>query len=129
MGVSNRDLVLQHHDARTHVVQLLEALKAHAPPAERPVSSLREAARLTSLQWSWETRARAGENWLGVRLAEEEEARALAEHQRTVAEERATELERALTASQALVEEMRATRAWRLAARYWALKARLPGRA
>ncbi len=125
MGAANRDLVLQHHDARTHVVELLEALKAHAPPAERPVSSLREAARLTSLQWSWESRARAGENWLGVRLAEEQDARALAEHHGAVAEERAAELERALAASQALVEEMRATRAWRLAVRYWALKARL----
>jgi hypothetical protein len=125
MGAANRDLVLLHHDARTHVVELLEALQAHAPPAERPVSSLGEAARLTSLQWSWETRARASESWLGVRLAQEQDARALAEHHRAVAEDRAAELERALAASEALVEEMRATRAWRLAARYWALKSRL----
>jgi hypothetical protein len=125
MGAANRDLVLQHHGARTHVVELLEALKAHAPPGERPVSSLQEAARLTSLQWSWESRARAGENWLGVRLADEQDARTKAEHHRALAEARAAELERALAASQELVEEMRATRAWRLAVRYWALKARL----
>ena len=132
MGAANCDLVLQHHDARTHVVELLEALQTHAPPAERPVSSLQEASRLTSLQWSWESRARASESWLGDKLAEEQDARALAEHNRALAEhhraladERAVELERALAASQALVEEMRATRAWRLAVRYWALKARL----
>ncbi|MGZ4257256.1 MAG: hypothetical protein ACXVRE_05780 [Gaiellaceae bacterium] len=132
MGAANRDLVLQHHDARTHVVELLEALGEHAPPAERPVSSLREAARLASLQWSWESRARASESWLGAKLAEAQDARALAEHHRAVAEERAAELERRLAElergfaeSQALVEEMRATRAWRVASRYWALKARL----
>ena len=125
MGAANRDLVLQHHDARTHAVELLEALGEHAPPAERPVSSVREAARLASLQWSWESRARASEGWLGARLAEEQDARALAVHSQAVAEERAAELERGLAESRALVEEMRATRAWRLAARYWALKARM----
>ena len=125
MGAANRDLVLQHHDARTHVVELLEALEAHAPPAVRPVSALREAARLTSLQWSWESRARSAERWIGSTLAEAQDARALAEHHLALAEARVAELERALAASQALVEEMRATRAWRLAVRYWALKARL----
>jgi hypothetical protein len=135
MGAANRDLIVQHHLARPHVVELLEALKAHGPAAHRPVAAERELARLARLQWSWEARARelrGSETWLGERLAEEQDARALAQHHRALAEhdraladERAAELERALAASQALVEEMRATRAWRLAVRYWALKARL----
>ncbi len=31
MGIANRDLVLQHHNARDHVLALLAALEAHSP--------------------------------------------------------------------------------------------------
>jgi hypothetical protein len=57
MGPVNRDLVLQHHDPRDHVLALLEAL-GEQRPRERPRAPLRELARLTALQWSWEETAR-----------------------------------------------------------------------
>ena len=57
MGVVNRDLVLQHHSARDHVVELLQAI-ADRVPQDRVPAPLEELARLTSLQWSWEESAR-----------------------------------------------------------------------
>ena len=56
MGAVNRDLAIQHHSARDHVVELLAALVS--PPKERPSAPLRELARVTALQWSWERFAR-----------------------------------------------------------------------
>jgi hypothetical protein len=57
MGPVNRDLVLQHHSARDHVVALLAAIGDGAPGA-RPDAPFRELARLTAMQWSWELTAR-----------------------------------------------------------------------
>lgn len=57
MGAVNRDLVLQHHSARDHVVALLNALGERRPQA-RERTALQELARLTALQWSWEATAR-----------------------------------------------------------------------
>jgi hypothetical protein len=57
MGSINRDLVLQHHSARDHVVALLAAIGDRAPAA-RPDAPFRELARLTAMQWSWELTAR-----------------------------------------------------------------------
>jgi hypothetical protein len=57
MGSVNRDLVLQHHDPRAHVLALLEAIGGLAPQ-ERPRAPLQELARLTALGWSWEETAR-----------------------------------------------------------------------
>jgi hypothetical protein len=57
MGPVNRDLVLQHHDPRNHVLELVRAIGEHRSQ-ERPRAPLRELSRLTALQWSWEETAR-----------------------------------------------------------------------
>jgi Glycosyltransferase Family 4 len=57
MGTVNRDLALQHHNARDHVVALLDAIEDHEPQKRSP-APLRELARLTAMQWSWELTAR-----------------------------------------------------------------------
>ena len=57
MGVVNRDLVLQHHSARDHVIALLGAIGERVPQ-ERAPAPLQELARLVALQWSWELTAR-----------------------------------------------------------------------
>jgi hypothetical protein len=120
MGIANRDLVVQHHNARDHVLELLAALKAHAPAPERP-SSLDELARLAKLQWSWEhlaRRLRIEEGALHERLAEAEAAAARARESAALDRAEALALEQELA-------ELQSTRAWRVAARYWRLKERL----
>ena len=57
MGATNRDLVLQHHSARNHVIALLAAIDGRAPRGRSP-APLREMARLIAMQWSWELTAR-----------------------------------------------------------------------
>ena len=57
MGAVNRDLILQHHGARDHVVALLAAI-AEREPGERAPDALREVGRLTALATSWELTAR-----------------------------------------------------------------------
>lgn len=57
MGIVNRDLVAQHHSARDHAIEFVNAI-AERQPRERPAAPLRELARLTSLQWSWQQLAR-----------------------------------------------------------------------
>jgi hypothetical protein len=53
MGQVNRDLVLAHHDARTHAYELVSLFR-RLNGAEAPVGPLRELARLVRLQWSTE---------------------------------------------------------------------------
>ena len=57
MGPVNRDLVLQHHSARDHVIALLAAIGDRAVVA-RPEASAQGTPRLTAMQWSWELTAR-----------------------------------------------------------------------
>lgn len=57
MGATNRDLVLQHHSARNHVIELLAAIDGRAPRGRSP-APLQEMARLIAMQWSWELTAR-----------------------------------------------------------------------
>jgi hypothetical protein len=57
MGTVNRDLILQHHSARDHVIALLDAIKQIAPQ-ERPVAPFQELARLIALRSAWEVTAR-----------------------------------------------------------------------
>ena len=147
MGNANRDLVLQHHRARDHVIELLAALDV--PRRERPPAPLRELARLTTLQWSWERFARDGQAAqarLYDRLVLAEQAAAEANrdraelHERLVlAEERAAEAsanaererleagerraEAAALSTQ--LEAINTTRAWRLCLRYWRWRGRL----
>ena len=129
MGAANRDLVIQHHSARDHVIELLSALVG--PPKERPAVPLRELARLTALQWSWERSAREGQHAqasLHERLVVAEQASEASATAANVERERAATLERAAGAAVALRAELdtiHASRAWRLAASYWRWRERL----
>ena len=129
MGAVNRDLVIQHHDARNHVIELLSALVS--PPKERPAVPLRELSRLTALQWSWERFAREGQHAqasLHERLvfteqaAEASAAAANAERARVEVLEGVAGEAASLRAD---LEEIKASRAWRLVARYWRWRQRL----
>ncbi len=122
MGAVNRDLVIQHHDARDHVIELLSALVD--PPTERPSVPLSELARLTALQWSWERFAREAQHEqasLHERLLVAEHASEASAATAKAEKERADILERAAdwaVTLQADLEEIHATRAWRLTMRY-----------
>jgi len=123
MGVANRDLVIQHHSARDHVVELLSALVSPTP--ERPPVALRELARLTALQWSWERFARESQQaqaMLHERLVLAEHASEESASAARAERERAESLEQAAgraAGMQADLDSIHASRAWRLAARYW----------
>jgi hypothetical protein len=126
MGTVNRDLVLQHHNARDHVVALLAAIGERAPQT-RPPAPLQELARLTALQWSAEATARQfrGAYWgLTARVSQLErdavQATARAEQ---ATRERDQAIGRAAAADDQL-RSMRATRAWRLARAWWRLRDR-----
>jgi hypothetical protein len=96
MGVVNRDLVLQHHSARDHVIALLSAIGEHAP-RERAPAPLQEIARLVALQWSWELTAREFRqmHWpLRELAARSEQASAHAAEAARLATERAERSER-----------------------------------
>jgi hypothetical protein len=54
MGQVNRELVLAHHDARTHAYELVELFRRVNPRAEPAAGPLRELARLVRLQWATE---------------------------------------------------------------------------
>ncbi len=122
MGTANRDLVVQHHSARDHVIELLAAVAG--PAQERAPAPLRELSRLTSLQWSWERFAREGQHAQAVL----HERLVLAEHQRAEAEQQRAEAERVRDevldqAGKAAVlhtelEAIQASRAWRLSSLY-----------
>jgi hypothetical protein len=129
MGAVNRDLVIQHHSARDHVIELLDALVA--PPKERPSVPLRELSRLTALQWSWERFAREGQHAqasLHERLVLAEQA-AAASAAAANAESRRNEILEGVAGEAAVLradlETIHASRAWRLVARYWRWKERL----
>jgi hypothetical protein len=77
MGVVNRDLVLQHHSARDHVIALLSAIAERAPQGRCP-APLQEMSRLIALQWSWERTAREFQSMLHARFTAE--ARQANEH-------------------------------------------------
>jgi hypothetical protein len=135
MGTANRDLVLQHHRARDHVIELLAAVGEVAAPAERPSLPLRELGRLTALQWSWEQLARQwqhGHAAMHERLVDAEqrallaeqaaaEARAGAERELAAALSRASEVD----PLRAELDAIQASRAWRLARRDWDWRSRL----
>ncbi len=105
MGWVNRDLVLQHHDARSHVQRLLEVLRG--PAGRRRESPSSHAAIARSLRTTWRAQLRADA------IAREAEravdaARAEAKRARDEASARTAELDalrsRALEAEQALQE-------------------------
>jgi len=57
MGVTNRDLAMAHHDARSHCESLLELFERLVPRTESTSAPLDELARLTRLQWRADARA------------------------------------------------------------------------
>jgi hypothetical protein len=134
MGAVNRDLVLQHHGARDHVIALLAAIAEGEPQARDP-APLRELARLTALQWSWELTAREFRtmHWpLREYSARKEQAAAAAtehaarsEQLAAAAAEEARRAFRQRDELQAELDALRGTRAWRLATAFWRLKRRL----
>jgi hypothetical protein len=127
MGTANRDLTVQHHHPRDHVLALLAALGERSP-APRPQAPLRELARLTALTWSWESAARQrrdAEGALRVQVADVSAAAARAEAHARDLERRLAEAEARASALDRRVSAMRATRAWRLAERWWRVQARL----
>jgi hypothetical protein len=152
MGAVNRDLVLQHHNARDHVVELVRAFHDRVPQP-RPRAPLQELARLTALQWSTEETARYVRYMLWLlrtrttqteaALAElsqaAHEARVERDHARLELDEVRREWDEALRAvaaarveRQEAVEEqaaMRATRAWRVAEVMRRARLRATGRA
>ncbi len=122
MGAVNRDLAIQHHSARDHVIELLSALVS--PPKQRPEAPLRELARLTALQWSWERFSREAQHaqaslherlLVAERVAEEWETTANAERERAEVLQRAADWAVGLEAD---LKSIHASRAWRLAGRY-----------
>ncbi|MEA2190449.1 MAG: hypothetical protein QOI73_570 [Solirubrobacteraceae bacterium] len=133
MGVANRDLVLQHHSARDHVVAFVGAISEHAP-GERPhaPAPLRELSRLVALQSSWEVTAREfrAMHWMmRDELARQEQAAYAAHHAAAAAAARAEHAEaRAEHAEaraghvEAQLAQIRASRAWRLACRFYDMR-------
>ena len=108
MGAVNRDLALQHHSARDHVIQLIAGLEG-LRPGPRPSAPLRELARLTSRQWSSEREAHALRR--DMRALNERTESALAEAQRETdrAEQALAEVGRAAAdAEHALADARRA---------------------
>jgi len=75
MGQANRDLVLAHHDARSHAYALVELFRRLSPRPEPAAGPLRELARLVRLQWATEQDAMA----LRQALVEERERAVVAE--------------------------------------------------
>ncbi len=152
MGSANRDLVMQHHNARYHVMELVAAIDAHKArdgaqrPQRRPPMPLRELSRMTALHCSWEALARSHQVSAGIliervqhveeAMAEESQALANAESERLQALARVAELEQRsaddaarVLAAEAEIEQMRATRARRLACQYWRIARRSRGSA
>ena len=153
MGTVNRDLVLQHHRARDHTIALLAAIDEREPQ-ERSPAPLRELARLTALQWSWELTAREFRSMFWpmrehvvrterVSARAGEAARELArdrDHARARADALEAQLADARSAAgevaalraeleerEARIEAMRSTRAWRLASVFWRIRSRIRG--
>ena len=134
MGMANRDLVVQHHSARDHVIEFLAAVAALGAQERRPMP-LRELARLTALQWSWERFAREAQHaqaLLHERLLVAEQAagnaeREAAEHVANAERERAEVLERAgeVADLQAELDAIRASHTWKLARPYRRWRGRL----
>jgi hypothetical protein len=110
MGITNRDLIVQHHDARDHAIEFVKAIDVREP-IERPAAPLQEFARLTSLQWSWERLAHGlqGERaeWV-ERIQHAEQRAADADAVAAAQVERVQHLERIAAEAEAAAEGERA---------------------
>jgi hypothetical protein len=135
MGVVNRDLVMQHHRVRDHVIELVDAIPAERI-GERPPTPYAELSRLVALQWAWVEAAqiaRGHVSWVHDRQLEAEAQAAellrAAEAERERADEatraahraelgRAEATERAAQLG-AELERIVGSRAFRISAAYW----------
>jgi hypothetical protein len=127
MGVANRDLVAQHHGARDHAVEFVNAIAAHEP-GERSEAPLRELGRLIALQWSWERLVHGMQSERAALVERVHHAERRAAEAEAAAERERGELAERASLLQSQLEAMRATRAWQLAGRYWRLRDRLAAR-
>ncbi len=128
MGMANRDLVVQHHCARDHVMALVSAI-GELRPGSRPAAPLQELSRLTNLLWVSDRDTIGSQRmqaWLRERLAGAEALAADAEDALARAQANATHFEARAQGLQAQVDAMRETRAWRIATSYWRVKRHLP---
>jgi hypothetical protein len=128
MGATNRDLVLQHHSARNHVIALLAAIGGRAPRGRSP-TPLQEMARLIAMQWSWELTAREfrSMHWpLREHAARSEQLSLAAAESARQAEARATSAEGRAAESARQADE-RATRFEERAAESAAMTSRTAG--
>jgi hypothetical protein len=126
MGMVNRDLVVQHHSARDHVIDLVAAI-GELRPRSRPTAPLREFARLTNLLWASDRDTLGSQRmqaWLHERLVSAEAGATETENELACALENAKHFEALAHGLQAQIEAMRDTHAWRLATRWWRLKRR-----
>ena len=126
MGMANRDLVVQHHSARDHVIDLVAAIR-ELRPGSRPTAPLWELARLTSLLWTSDRFTRDSQKMQALfheHLVGAHARMAEAEGEMVSAYESAKQLEAQVRELQAQIDSMRGTHAWRLATRYWHLKRR-----
>jgi len=89
MGQLNRDLVLAHHDARTHAYELIGLFRRLRERPEPLAGPLRELARLVRLQWATEQDAMM----LRRALLEERERAVVAETYAASLEQERTRLE------------------------------------
>jgi hypothetical protein len=127
MGIANRDLIAQHHNARDHAIEFLTGVET-LTRRERPAAPFRELARLTALQWSWERQFRDLERervGLIERVRHAELRVSDAEAAREAEAARTRELAEYAGGVESQLRAMHATRAWRLAAGYWRWRDRL----
>lgn len=126
MGIANRDLVVQHHSARDHVIELVEAI-SELRPGSRPDAPRRELARLTDLLWSSDRLVRGPQSVqliLHERLARAEARAPEAADALACARQETEQLEAQVRELHAEIDTVRATRAWRLATYYWRVRQR-----
>lgn len=126
MGMANRDLVVQHHSARDHVMDLMAAI-GELHPESRPTAPLQELSRLTNLLWAADRNTLDSQRmqaWLHERVVGAEARASEAEEALARAQANAQHFEARSHGLQAQVDLMRDTRAWRWATRYWCLRGR-----
>lgn len=114
MGVTNRDLAVAHHDARSHCESLLELFERLVPRDESDSAPLDELARLTRLQWRADARALGFEHeakLLRAELGRRNEETIQLQRDAEVARRRAMQVEQRLAILNRPLAALR--RAWR----------------
>jgi hypothetical protein len=113
MGVTNRDLAVAHHDARSHCESLLELFERLVPRTEPDSAPLDELARLTRLQWRADARALGFEHearLLRAELARRNEETIQLQREAELARQRTRRIEQRLAI---LTRPLASLRSWR----------------